>query len=35
MVRPVSVNFDVEGHRTNKLFMFANLDFTRLRGGSK
>jgi hypothetical protein len=35
IVRPVSVNFDVEGHRTSKLFMFASLDFNRRRGGSK
>jgi hypothetical protein len=35
IVRPVSVNFEVEGHRTSKLFMFASLDFSRRRGGSK
>jgi hypothetical protein len=36
IVRPVSVNFDVEGQRTSKLFRLAPaLGFGRLCGGSK
>jgi hypothetical protein len=34
MVLPVSVSFEVEGHRTSMLFMLTPVGFRRLRGRS-